>query len=234
MANRLSTEQTGVSTGRRREPGADDEERAAPGARRAAASPRHCGSEEHSAAFEQQEQRRARSQGLATAMPVEQPRRLAPRDGRSWCKAPAFGDLPSVARLPVWGQGGGILGIGSARFWSPGVPARRARDRRCAVALGRRLRDDRAGGSRPLRGGAGADEQHRRETGRQRISRLGRRRHPPDRTRDNLSKTETVVNLTGRFSTCGSSARRRARPSSASGRRRCGCRARPRARTDQA
>jgi hypothetical protein len=32
----------------------------------------------------------------------------------------------------------------------PGVPARRARDRRCAVALGRRLRDDRAGHRRPL------------------------------------------------------------------------------------
>ncbi len=99
-------------------------------------------------------------------------RRLAvgPRDCR-------YGDR--VAAFSASGQRASV----------PGVPARRARDRRCAVALGRRLRDDRAGHSRPLRRDAGADEQPRRETGRQRISRLGRRRNPPDRTRDNLSKT---------------------------------------------
>jgi hypothetical protein len=106
-----------------------------------------------------------------------------------WCKATAFGDLPSVPEIAGTGTGWRHSRHLVSALLFPGVPARRARDRRCTVALGRRLRDDRAGHSRPLRRDAGADEQPGRETGRQRISRLGRRRHPPDRTRDNLSTT---------------------------------------------
>jgi hypothetical protein len=98
------------------------------------------------------------------------------------------------ARLPVWGQGGGTLGIWSARSCSRGY-------RRGARAIAAASSPSGAGSATtaqatavPLRRDAGADEQHRRETGRQRISRLGRRRHPPDRTRDNLSNTGTARN----------------------------------------